>query len=59
MPTLEDSGLNSFTWGGQFLRNFAVMAKQNVLQTLVSDMLVSGFVCGVEWRRNPDEQNKL
>ena len=52
------NSLNSFTQGGQFLRNFAVMAKQNILRTLLAGLLIGLFTGAINWHSNADTHSR-
>lgn len=52
------NSLNSFTQGGQFLRNFAVMAKQNILRTLLAGLLLGLFAGAINWHKNADTHSR-
>lgn len=52
------NSLNSFTQGGQFLRNFAVMAKQNILRTLLAGLFIGLFTGAINWHMNADTHSR-
>ena len=58
MSTVDQNALNSFTRGGQFLNNFVVMAKQNVIRIFAVALVMGLIVGSIHWWRIADNHDR-